>query len=132
MWSPLWFILVCKKPQFRTAHHISLERRHPEVTKDSYYVMSSEGSQKRRQLMHYLVRTENFPKITCSLIRTNTLQNTLPPRFTKHLTFAPNSTRFANFCKQLATNVNVREDICEGDSVERKSSLQRSKSAKVE
>ena len=52
MWSPLWSILVCKVPQFwekattSEAHHTFLETRHPEVTKNSYYVLSPEWSQK--------------------------------------------------------------------------------------
>ena len=41
---------ICKIPQFwakatNTAHNTFLERRHPEVTKEPYYVLSSEGSQ---------------------------------------------------------------------------------------
>ena len=43
----LWSILVCKIPQLRTAHHISLESRRPEATKNSYYVLSTEGGQKK-------------------------------------------------------------------------------------
>ena len=43
---------ICKIPQFwakdtNTAHHTFLERRHLEVTKESYYVQSSEGSQQK-------------------------------------------------------------------------------------
>ena len=59
MWYPLWSILVCKIPQFGQklliweAHHTFLERRHPEVTKNLYYVLSTEGSQKNYQLMDY-------------------------------------------------------------------------------
>ena len=55
----LWFILVCKIPQFWakatvwTVHHTFLERRHPEVTKSPYYISSPEGSQKRYQFMDY-------------------------------------------------------------------------------
>ena len=50
MWSPLWSILVFKIPQFwekATAHHTFIESRHPEVTKNLYYVCSPEGSQKK-------------------------------------------------------------------------------------
>ena len=41
---------IYKIPQFwakatNTAHHTFLERRHPEVTKEPYYVLSPEGSQ---------------------------------------------------------------------------------------
>ena len=49
--GPLWSILVCKVPQFwanlpiRTAHYTFLENRHPEVTKNLYYVLFPEGSQ---------------------------------------------------------------------------------------
>ena len=48
---PLWFILVSKIPQFgqklpiRTAHHSFLESKHPEVTKNLYYVLSTRQSQ---------------------------------------------------------------------------------------
>ena len=31
----------------RTAHHTFLENSHPEVTKNPYYVLSPEGSQKK-------------------------------------------------------------------------------------
>ena len=51
MWSPLCSILVCKIPQFfgqklpiQTAHHIFLESRHPEVTKNLYYVCPPAGA----------------------------------------------------------------------------------------
>ena len=53
MWSPYWSILVCKIPQFwarlpiQTMHHTFLESRHPEVTKNPYYVLSREWSQKK-------------------------------------------------------------------------------------
>ena len=30
-----------------TAHHTFLERRHPEVTNESYYFLSPEGSQRK-------------------------------------------------------------------------------------
>ena len=33
--------------EIRTAHHIFLESRHPEVTKNPYYVLSPKGSQKK-------------------------------------------------------------------------------------
>ena len=36
-----------QKPPIRTAHHTFLESRHPEVTKNPYYVLSPEGSQKK-------------------------------------------------------------------------------------
>ena len=51
--SPLWSVLVCKISQFgqklpiRTAHHTFLESRHPETTKNPYYVLFPEGSQKK-------------------------------------------------------------------------------------
>ena len=43
---------ICKIPQFwakaiNTAHHVVLERRHPEVTKESYYVLSLRGANKK-------------------------------------------------------------------------------------
>ena len=53
MWSPLWSILICKIPQFdqklpiRTIRHAFLESRHPEVTKNPYYLLSPEWSQKK-------------------------------------------------------------------------------------
>ena len=37
-----------------TAHHIFLESRHPEVTKNPCYVLSPEGSQKKKVLAHGL------------------------------------------------------------------------------
>ena len=40
-------ILVCKIPQIWTTHRTFLERRHPEVTKNRYYFVSSEWSQKK-------------------------------------------------------------------------------------
>ena len=48
MWSPLWFILVCKIPPrlpIQTAHHTFLESRHPEVTKNLYYALFIRRSQ---------------------------------------------------------------------------------------
>ena len=53
MWSPLWSILVCKIPQFWkkvpiwTTHHTFLESRNPEITKNSYYVLSSKAKAKK-------------------------------------------------------------------------------------
>ena len=48
----LWSILVCQIPQFfcqklllRTAHHTFLESRHPELTKNLYYVLCTRQSQ---------------------------------------------------------------------------------------
>ena len=43
---------IYKIPQFwekatNTAHHTFLERRHPEVTNESYYFLSPEGSQRK-------------------------------------------------------------------------------------
>ena len=43
---------ICKTPQFwenstNTAHHTFIERRHPEVTEEPYYVLSHEGSQQK-------------------------------------------------------------------------------------
>ena len=40
-----------QKLLIRTAHQIFRETRHPEVTKNPYYVLSPKGSQKRYQLM---------------------------------------------------------------------------------
>ena len=51
MWFPRWSILVekyfnfCQKLPIQTAHHIFLESRHLEVTKNLYYVLSSRRSQ---------------------------------------------------------------------------------------
>ena len=49
MWSPLWFSLVCKcfgqKLSIQTARHTFLESRHPEVTENLYYDLSTRQSQ---------------------------------------------------------------------------------------
>ena len=45
-WSVKYFNFGQKLP-IRTAHHTFLERRHPEVNKNPYYVLSPEGSQKK-------------------------------------------------------------------------------------
>ena len=52
MWLPLWSMLVRKIPHFFgqklaiwTAHHTFLESRHPEVTKNLYYVLSTRRGQ---------------------------------------------------------------------------------------
>ena len=42
----------------RIAHQIFLELRHPDVTKNSYYVLSPKGSQKRYQLIDLKKRNE--------------------------------------------------------------------------
>ena len=52
IWSHFWSILVSiipfeQKLLIRTAHHTFLESRHPEVTKNPYYVLSPKGSQKK-------------------------------------------------------------------------------------
>ena len=53
MWSPLWSILAWKIPQFgqklpiRITHHTFLESGHPEVTKNAYYDLFPEGSQRK-------------------------------------------------------------------------------------
>ena len=52
MWSfgPFWsvkYLNFGKKLPIRTAHHTFLESKHPEVTKNPYYVLSPEGSQKK-------------------------------------------------------------------------------------
>ena len=50
MWSPfgpfwsLQYLNFRKKLPIRTAHHTFLESRHPEVTKNPYYVLSPERS----------------------------------------------------------------------------------------
>ena len=49
---PLWSILVCKSPQFLAKatnlenHHTFIESKHPEVAKNSCYVLSPEKNQK--------------------------------------------------------------------------------------
>ena len=49
----LWSIRVCKLPQFwekipiLTTHHTFLESRHPEVTKNPYYVLFPKGAKKK-------------------------------------------------------------------------------------
>ena len=64
--AALWPILVCKIPSFRqklqirTVHHNFLEIIHPEVTKNPYYVLSPEGSQKKvsvRGLRGFILKT---------------------------------------------------------------------------
>ena len=48
--SPFWsvkYLNFGKKLPIWTAHHTFLESRHLEVTKDPYYVFSTEGSQKK-------------------------------------------------------------------------------------
>ena len=50
--SPLWSIVVKyfnfeQKLPIGTVHHIFLESRHPEVTKNSYYVLYPKGRQKK-------------------------------------------------------------------------------------
>ena len=53
MWPPLWPILVYKilnfgqKLPIKTDHHTFLKSKHPEVTKNPYYVLSFKGSQKK-------------------------------------------------------------------------------------
>ena len=56
--GPFWSVKYLnfeQKLPIRTAHHIFLESRHPEVTKNSYYFLSPEGSQKRYPLMDFLL-----------------------------------------------------------------------------
>ena len=45
-WSVKYLSFEQKLP-IRTAHHIFLESRHPEFTKNPYYVLSPKGSQKK-------------------------------------------------------------------------------------
>ena len=54
MVSPLWSFLVCinasilgQKLPIWTAHHAFLESRYSEITKNLYYVLPPEGSQKK-------------------------------------------------------------------------------------
>ena len=42
-----------QKLLIQTAHHNFLESRHPEVTKNQYYVLSTKGAKKRHHLMDY-------------------------------------------------------------------------------
>ena len=73
MWSTLWSILVCKIPQFwaklplRTAHHTFLESRQPELTKNSYNVLPTWGSQKKVSAhgLHLLIAVLN-KRCSCS------------------------------------------------------------------
>ena len=54
--GPFWYIKYLnfvKKLPIRATHHTLLESKHPEVTKNPYYVLSPEGSQKRYQFMDY-------------------------------------------------------------------------------
>ena len=47
MWSPLWFILVCKlfAESYRFRQLIALESRNPKIIKNLYYVLSTCQSQ---------------------------------------------------------------------------------------
>ena len=48
MWSPLWSILVCKIPQFwAKATALDSPSYSSRVTKTLYYVLSTEGCQKK-------------------------------------------------------------------------------------
>ena len=52
--GPFWsvkYLNFGQKLPIRTTHHTFLESEHPEVTKNPYYVLSPDGSQKRYQLM---------------------------------------------------------------------------------
>ena len=54
--GPFWSVKYLdfgQKLPIRTAHYTFLESRQAEVTKNPYYVLSPEGSQKRYQLMDY-------------------------------------------------------------------------------
>ena len=60
--GPFWSVKYhnfWQKLPIRTINDIFLESRHPEVTKNSYYVLSREGSQKMYQLMSYHWKDEN-------------------------------------------------------------------------
>ena len=55
--GPFWsvkYLNLGKKLLIWTAHHTFLESRHPEFTKNSYYVLSSQEIQKKYQFMDYL------------------------------------------------------------------------------
>ena len=48
--GPFWsvkYLNFGQKLPIRTTHHTFLESRHPEVTKNPYYVLSPEGSQNK-------------------------------------------------------------------------------------
>ena len=45
--SPLKYLNFGEKLLMRTANHTLQESRHPEVTKNQYYILSSEGRQKK-------------------------------------------------------------------------------------
>ena len=50
MWSPLWSVKYLNFGQnlpIQTAHHTFRESRHPEVTKNRYYVLSPKVAKKR-------------------------------------------------------------------------------------
>ena len=52
------YLNFCQKLPIRTARYTSLGRRHPEVTKNPYYVLNPEGSQKSYQLIDYMLHKE--------------------------------------------------------------------------
>ena len=88
MWSTLWSILACKIPQFwaklliRTTHHTFLERSHPEVTKNPYYVLSLGWSQKKVSA-HKLI---DFHKMMVASLRM--LFRKLKPRVLRYTKFS--------------------------------------------
>ena len=50
LFGPFWFVKYLnfgQKLPIRTTHHTFLGSRHPKVTKNLYYVLSHEGSQKK-------------------------------------------------------------------------------------
>ena len=57
-WSVKWLNFSQKLP-FRTAHHTFLESRHPEVTKNPYYVLSPKGSQKKESAHGLFLKSRN-------------------------------------------------------------------------
>ena len=48
------YLNIEQKLLIRTVYHTFLESKHPEVTKNPYYVLFLEGSKKRCQLMDYI------------------------------------------------------------------------------
>ena len=92
MWFPRWSILVvkylnfCQKLPIQTVHHIFLEIRHPEVTKNLYYVLSSRRSQisiflgSSSWTIHFIIKTRHslctalFLTLTTNSIKSDKLE----------------------------------------------------------
>ena len=82
MWTPFdafWsakYLNFAQKLPLLTTRHIFLESRHPKVTKNSYYVSSTEGSQKKASA-HGLVGQDIQNCLNRNLFLVRTLENGL-------------------------------------------------------